>query len=183
MAPAVGILIARRLDQNWFDRPRAWPRATVAVGLAASAVLALIVARGDFLLASAIRLNAEEVCAHLFIRGNQLVVPRTLGIPILHAGAWGAGRWTQNVPGSKPATTWRRPTTTPICFRLTPVKLFFWSRLAVPETYPLTTFNQPVGAGFYSSIWGPLPFAFGRVPPESVSVYVLQPSPPAIAKN
>jgi len=29
-----------------------------------------------------------------------------------------------------------------------------------------------VGAGFYASVWGPLPFAFGQVPPERVLVYV-----------
>ena len=29
-----------------------------------------------------------------------------------------------------------------------------------------TTMNFGLGAGFYSSNWGPLPFAFGRVPPE-----------------
>ena len=36
-----------------------------------------------------------------------------------------------------------------------------------------------IGAGFYASSWGPLPFAFGRVPPEIVSVYVWKPAAPA----
>jgi hypothetical protein len=35
----------------------------------------------------------------------------------------------------------------------------------------LTTMNGDVGAGFYSSIRGPLPFAFGKVPAEEVTVY------------
>ena len=47
--------------------------------------------------------------------------------------------------------------------------------LVAPGSYLLTTCNQETGAGFYSSVLGPLPFAFGRVPPESVSVYVVQP--------
>jgi hypothetical protein len=37
-----------------------------------------------------------------------------------------------------------------------------------------TTLNEKVGAGFYSSYWGPLPFAIGRVPPQQVSVYALK---------
>jgi hypothetical protein len=36
----------------------------------------------------------------------------------------------------------------------------------------LTTMNDAVGAGFYGSFWGPLPFAFGRVPPEKVVIGV-----------
>jgi 4-amino-4-deoxy-L-arabinose transferase-like glycosyltransferase len=34
----------------------------------------------------------------------------------------------------------------------------------------LTTMNQSCGAGFYSDDWGPLPYAFGRVPPEKYVV-------------
>jgi hypothetical protein len=38
-----------------------------------------------------------------------------------------------------------------------------------------------VGAGFYSSVPGPLPFVFGQVPPEEVAVYswkIASPTPP-----
>jgi hypothetical protein len=43
--------------------------------------------------------------------------------------------------------------------------------------HPVATMDQATGAGFYSSVWGPLPFAFGHVPPEKVSIYELkQPS-------
>src|SRR6185437_10354895 len=38
----------------------------------------------------------------------------------------------------------------------------------------LATMDTTSGAGFYSSVWGPLPFAFGRVPPEEVRVYQLR---------
>jgi hypothetical protein len=30
----------------------------------------------------------------------------------------------------------------------------------------LSTMQKQMGAGFYSDVWGPLPFAFGFVPPE-----------------
>jgi len=45
----------------------------------------------------------------------------------------------------------------------------------VPGPWLLATCNDTMGAGFYASVWGPLPFAFGRVPPETVSVYILKP--------
>ena len=34
----------------------------------------------------------------------------------------------------------------------------------------LTTMHSSVGAGFYASVWGPLPFAFGAVPAEQYQV-------------
>jgi len=44
----------------------------------------------------------------------------------------------------------------------------------VPGPGWFTTWNYKVGAAFYASLLGPLPFAFGAVPPEQVSVYVLK---------
>src|ERR1019366_3542536 len=41
----------------------------------------------------------------------------------------------------------------------------------------LTTCDQRMGSSFYASVLGPLPFAFGSVPPEMVSVYILKPLP------
>jgi hypothetical protein len=55
--------------------------------------------------------------------------------------------------------------------------------LSVPGPAGLATWNAAVGAGFYSSVAGPLPFAFGRVPPEDVLVYVLKDKTPAAEKN
>jgi hypothetical protein len=39
----------------------------------------------------------------------------------------------------------------------------------------VTTMKPQMGAGFYSSMWGPLPFAFGHVPPERYFVVRLTP--------
>jgi hypothetical protein len=38
--------------------------------------------------------------------------------------------------------------------------------LELPNPSLATTISWRVGAGFYSSYWGPLPFTFGPVPPE-----------------
>src|SRR5208282_1012036 len=54
--------------------------------------------------------------------------------------------------------------------------------IAVQGPRWLTTWSEDVGAGFYSSVPGPLPFAFGRVPPEKVIVYVWKTKTPAVKK-
>ena len=46
-----------------------------------------------------------------------------------------------------------------------------------------STWNTPIGAGFYASSWGPLPFAVGRARPEIVSVYVWEPALCGAAKK
>jgi hypothetical protein len=47
----------------------------------------------------------------------------------------------------------------------------------------LSTMNVQVAAGFYASLRGPLPFAFGKVPPESVLLFFLKTNGPAPPKN
>ena len=46
--------------------------------------------------------------------------------------------------------------------------------LSVPNSTGLATWNAAVGAGFYSSVTGPLPFAFGNGPAESLFIYELK---------
>jgi hypothetical protein len=46
--------------------------------------------------------------------------------------------------------------------------------VTIPNLSGLATWEAAVGAGFYSSVVGPLPFAFGRVSPEVVFVYELK---------
>jgi hypothetical protein len=44
---------------------------------------------------------------------------------------------------------------------------------ALPVCSWLTTMRAECGAGFYSDLWGPLPFVFGPTPPEQYEVDVL----------
>jgi hypothetical protein len=180
LAPAVGILIARRWEQNRLAGRSAEPYG-VAIGLAASAMFALFVARADFLLASAIRLNAGKVCR----------IYSSAGTSLWFQGHWGFQYYMQ-AQGALPLDVTSSllklgdllaiPSNNTNLLPPDPGKAVLLEKIVVPERYPLTTFNELVGAGFYSSVWGPLPFAFGRVSPESVSVFALQP-PPAAAQN
>jgi hypothetical protein len=64
-----------------------------------------------------------------------------------------------------------------------PQKTALLETFVVPGPDVLATWSAPVGAGFYASVQGPLPFAFGRAPPEMVSVYVMGAVTPAAPKN
>jgi len=48
--------------------------------------------------------------------------------------------------------------------------------ISVPVKGWLSTMNRETGAGFYASLWGPLPFAFGPIPPLTVTMFAYDPS-------
>ena len=45
---------------------------------------------------------------------------------------------------------------------------------SMPSFPGFATMNLDCGAGFYSQLWGPLPFVFGRIPPEKIYVYAIK---------
>jgi hypothetical protein len=48
----------------------------------------------------------------------------------------------------------------------------------LPTGAPAATMAPPLGCGFYSTIWGPLPFTLGPAPPERFTIFaVTQPFP------
>ena len=47
--------------------------------------------------------------------------------------------------------------------------------IEIPMRRWVTTSRGTSGAGFYSSVWGPLPFSFGPVPAEHYSFIRLSP--------
>ena len=169
MTPAVGILIARRLEKNFSAGHKVWSRGVV-IGLAASAALSLLVARADFLFARAVRESARETCSEL----------RTPGRTLWFEGHWGfqyymeqSGASAINLanPALEPGDTFVVPANnanlhSPRLNISAPREI-----ITVPKSRFLATMEGSVGAGFYASLTGPLPFAFGRVPPEQVVVF------------
>jgi len=169
LIPAVALLIVRRVEQQ--DAARA--RLLTFPGLGAAAALSLLVAWADVSFAGAVWNNSAQV-AEKYSR-----TPGTLWFQ----GHWGFQYYMQQFGG------------TPVDFKSSPLKP--GDLVAVPsnntnllppdpdksvlaDTFTasglgwLATMDTTSGAGFYSSVWGPLPFAFGRVPPEEVRVYQLR---------
>ena len=180
MAPAVGILIARRLEQNGLPNLNPFPRGAMLC-LAASAALAFGVAQSDFLLATAARQSARLVCANYKSTTGNLWFQGHWGFQYYmeQAGAWALdAKHLRLRPGDTVALPMNK-----VAFPLNWKDLVLQGTFSVSGPRGFSTWNTPIGAGFYASSWGPLPFAVGRTRPEIVSVYVLEPAAPAPAKN
>ncbi len=176
MAPAVGILLARRLSQaGSADRPlRRWG---VRLSWLAGAALALCVATGDFRLAQAVRESARQSYARLGPK------PATLWF----GGHWGFQYYLQGLGQNAKAVIHGHLRPQPGDLLANPVnntnvesppgsQIDSREELSIAGPRWITTFSREVGAGFYASVWGPLPFSFASVPPEKVTVYRLVPT-------
>ena len=167
MAPAVGILIARRLELRL--GPSAvnidgWLRAPLLAGLA----LALVVGYGDARLAESAREAAQDMARRY---GDDARVR--------FQGAWGFQHYMESLgferlnladatlaPGDRivsPLVSSNRLAFPPDVVRTVEEPEF-------PASSWVATISKSGGAGFYAAIWGPLPFVFGPNPPERYRV-------------
>jgi hypothetical protein len=170
LAPAVGILLARRLGGKTLDGRKIWTRG-VAISFAISAALAYCVAQSDFLLAVAVRQSARETFARY--GGDRSA--------FWYQGHWGfqyymdlagANGLDLKHPEIKTGDTLAIPVHNSFNAEPKPETASVREVISVQGPQWLTTWSENVGAGFYSSVPGPLPFAFGHVPPEYVVVYL-----------
>lgn len=171
MAPAVGMLIVRRIEwRHACDAIR--PRPVPAWPLAPAAALALAAGFADLSLANAGRDAAREIAAQ----------PRGAGL--WFSGHWGFQYYMEQAggvaidverPGFAPGDLFVMPenNTNPVSVPETIVAERFVLDFA---TLPwMTTMQRHLGAGFYSDLWGPVPFLFAPVPPERYTVVRLGP--------
>lgn len=168
MAPAVGILVMRRLERPDGEGERI-PPVRAMVPLVPAVVIALLVTWADSRQADISRGAAREISR---LYGN---TPATLWFQ----GHWGF-QYYMEMAGGK-AYDDKRPSissgdimaipggNTNIYSELmkagTPLQVLQFSSAGF-----LSTMGRGVGAGFHSDRWGPLPFAFGRVPDETYYV-------------
>ena len=174
MIPAIAILIAFLLERvASLNRPGF----TLKIGLAllASGFLSIWIACADAALANAGRRAAAQIAEQV----------RSLQVPVYFEGHWGFQYYMQAF-GARPADVGNSsfhagdvliiPENTtnsfgpPRGFVLTDVRI-----IALPVSRSVATMSQPLGAGFYASVWGTLPFAFGSVPPERYLIARLAP--------
>jgi len=172
MAPAVGILLARRLEQNILTVRKTCPRGA-AICLAAGAVLALLVTQADFCLATAVRRSAQQACAKFGREPGALWYQGHWGFQF-YMDAMGALPLDIKHSALKPGDTLIVPENNTSLFPVNSEAATLRETIAVSGPRWLTTWSTPAGAGFFAAAEGPLPFAFGHVPPEIVSVYALK---------
>jgi 4-amino-4-deoxy-L-arabinose transferase-like glycosyltransferase len=169
MTPVMGILLARRLGETALAGREIWTRG-VAVCLAISAALAFFVARSDFLLATAVRQSARETFAKYGGARSVFWYEGHWGFQY-YMDLMGAAGLDLKHPALKAGDTVAMPVHNSFIFQPTPEMADVREVIAAQGPRLLTTWSEDVGAGFYSSVPGPMPFAFGQVPPEKVAVY------------
>jgi hypothetical protein len=181
MVPAVAILIVSRLERNVAAGWKS-PRFAAPIALVVSAALALLVARADYLFSVATRQTAVETFEKF---GNE---QKTFWFE----GHWGFQYYMESLgfaafdvqrsplkPGDILALPENNTGIAPPNAEATARQ----EKIEVPGPSYLSTMNVQVAAGFYASLRGPLPFAFGKVPPESVFLFFLKTNAPVPPKN
>ena len=180
MAPAVGILLVRRLQWN-SSRGRTITSAGLLSGLSAGALIAVVVAAADFGYATAVRRSAEQADAR-YGRKNAT---------LWFEGHWGfqyylekSGALPFDVKRSllKPGDALVLPDNNTSLYPVNDAVMSKLESFSVPGPWLVTTWNEKAGAGFYAAAGGPVPFVFGSIPPETVTAYQLKPSALPAAK-
>jgi 4-amino-4-deoxy-L-arabinose transferase-like glycosyltransferase len=174
MAPAVGILLMRRIDQyNGKDAEQikttrqAWP-------LVFAAVAALLVCWADYLWADTARLSAANV-NKMFENTNRTV---------WFQGHWGFQYYMEAI-GAKPFDFQHSdkiagkdiviiPSNNTNASLLPEDTVSLSEFLQFDSGRNLATMDAQLGAGFYTAMWGPLPFVVGKVTPEKYYIFVIK---------
>ena len=173
VVPAAGILIFRRCE----DCER---EGTLRIGVrrylpfGALAVLALLVAYGDYSLANGIRQDVVTIWSH----------PRSERSAIWYEGHWGfqyymdeAGGKPLDIEHSRmfPGDIVITPLNNSSLYQLPAQSLPLRDSLIGAPAFPVSCMNRFAGAGFYSDFWGQMPFVFGEIPPEKYEVHIVVP--------
>jgi 4-amino-4-deoxy-L-arabinose transferase-like glycosyltransferase len=160
LVPAVAILIARRLDRA--QRPFAsW---AIAVPLVLSGAVSVWVAYADASLANSARMAANYVHQQARDESGAVEFQGHWGLQY-YMEEFGARPLEQGEAGSHPGDIIVIPVNNTNRFRLAEETTLI-KTVEIPLPLRVTTISPEVGAGFYSSVWGPLPFAIGPVPNE-----------------
>ncbi|MGA8151580.1 MAG: glycosyltransferase family 39 protein [Terriglobales bacterium] len=177
--PAAGILIARRLD----TRPKPASPVRLWVPLGVAGVFALWIACADAGWANSAKRAAEVI--------HQKT--QTESGTVWFAGHWGFQYYMQ-ANGARPvdvsnfSSSFRAgdfvvlPKNNTNLFEIAPQFVISQEVIELPMPRRAATMCPELGAGFYSSVWGPLPFAIGPVAPERYLILRLG-KPPVADKS
>jgi len=172
MVPAIAILIARGVDElKTSGATRRW---FVVVPVAASLAVSLWLAAADTSLAYCARKTVEEVHRRTQSSDGKL----------FFSGHWGFQYYMQEF-GAQPLDLTKnqltagdfvvQPGNNSNTFAFSSEQVASAEILEINANRWLAPFHHEIGAGFYSSNgFGPLPFAFGRVPAEKTLILRVQ---------
>jgi hypothetical protein len=165
LIPAVGILLARRVDALRAPSMRwRWRPATLAIPLVLAGTVSLWLTWADMDLANSARTAAT------------LIEQKTRNQPgtVWFMGHWGFQYYMEssgaravavNDPPHRPGD-YLAVAESARLFEMRPEFVTSRDVIEIPMRLGITTAQNQLGAGFYSADTGPLPFAIGPVPPE-----------------
>jgi 4-amino-4-deoxy-L-arabinose transferase-like glycosyltransferase len=164
LIPAAAILITRRLDEA--RRRIQYPPWVYVTPVLVSGLLSLWITSGDAALANSAREAAQ------IIRGKS----GTQSGKVVFSGHWGF-QYYMELFGAHPLDLVKQNASAAdlivlpgnnsnrVSFPEGMIASGDWVTIDTKQW--VTTLHSDRAAGFYSSVWGPLPFAFGPVPPEA----------------
>ena len=172
LIPAIGILLARRLEKLGNATQRL--AASIVIALSLSGLVSLWIARADTELAN----NART--AALVIRERT----QGKGGTLWFAGHSGFQYYMESL-GARPYDWWH-PQTTPGDFVTTPYGRLWPTQgkgdfpghredFALPIHSHATTLSPELSVGFYYSYWAVLPYMFGPIPADRYAIVRLEP--------
>ena len=171
MVPVAGILVMRALVDREHEREeiellRSW---YVAGPLVCAWLISMMVMWADYSLADTTR-KAAEIIAQNYGK---------VSIPLYFQGHWGFQYYMEKngavaldmnkLPSSSGQIIVMPENNTNATAQASLLTVLHFT----PARF-LTIMNKAVGAGYYSSVWGVLPFAFGDVPDEKYYIAILQ---------
>jgi 4-amino-4-deoxy-L-arabinose transferase-like glycosyltransferase len=173
LIPAAGILLARRVDRLRATSIR-WRPAMLAIPLAVAGAVSLWLTWADTELADSARTAAA------------LIEQKTRNQPVevWFMGHWGFQYYMESFgahpvviddPPHRPGDFVAAPENSLHLIEMRPEFVTSRDVIQIPMRLGITTTQSELGAGFYSSDMGPLPFAIGLVPPERYDLLRLGP--------
>jgi len=172
LVPAVAMLAARRLDFIEVVNPKKTNRRIVTI-LSVSAIVSLLIARADMEWAQSQREAAYRYGD--FAKSHDGTV--------YFQGHWGFQHYMHEagVAQFDAKTTVLQPGDVVICPRnnanVQPIPRDYTAARAHDQfsiAHRMATMSIDLGAGFYSDLWGPLPFALGlKMPPDDYYTYFI----------
>jgi 4-amino-4-deoxy-L-arabinose transferase-like glycosyltransferase len=186
MAPAVAILAARRWTRQQNETTTTTATTTIEnespnpalpwlpwAMLAPAVALALLVTAADATLARTSRDAADQICSnvaedrrdHVFFSGHWGFQQRMQA-----AGCRAFDKYMSNLD---PGDVYVVPDNNNRAILLPAPAVHLVTTLKLQPMRWISTMRKECGSGFYSDIWGPLPFAFGPVPAEHYTVQIV----------
>jgi 4-amino-4-deoxy-L-arabinose transferase-like glycosyltransferase len=163
LIPAVGILIARRLDAMPANSTR-WRPAMLAIPLATAGALSLWLAWADTELANSARTAATTIQQKTCNQPGTVWFMGHWGFQY-YMESFGAHAVVVNDPPQR-AGDFVAIAERDALFEIRPSFASSRDIIQIPMRLGITTVQRELGTGFYSSDLGPLPFAIGPVQPE-----------------